>query len=139
MKIRTGRLRKLAKHLRSKNRFHKKFEIGLFTYGKVDKDGNPCESEGDAVGEFPAIWPKEWRWVQKPNTLKSEKEYNFDIIHKQQCMELDDDNRMEIYENTIAKFFSITRDQATRLFPRKCFANLRNRPTLISLMMRPSL
>jgi len=101
-KIRVGRLRRLAKHLRGKNRVHKKFVFDIIAKGKI-KDGNYCGTAGCAVAEFPALWPKEWSWEQDNRFL-------YDVLHKSQDINDDTDNAV------IAKFFSITGEQAYHLF-----------------------
>jgi len=100
-KIRVGRLRKLAKHLRSEHRVHKKFVFDVEAEGKMDKDGNYCGSAGCAMGEFPALWPKKWSWK-----LFSPHEYY--VVHK--------NPNIEEKSKSITKFFSITERQVNHLF-----------------------
>ena len=105
MKLRTGRLRKLAKHLRSNNRAHRKFDFSTIAEGKFNKKGNYCGSAGCAMGEFPAVWPNEWRWDNSMSGFNK-----FRVLHKSQ-------NAKE-YTNydIMAKFFSITEEQIRHLF-----------------------
>jgi len=105
-KIRTGRLRKLAKHLRGKHLFHKEFDFGEFTEGKMDKEGNYCGSVGCAMGEIPAVWPNEWRWEPYLDGTDI-----VDIVHKSQ-QDIDADTDYDV----IAEFFSITYEQVYHLF-----------------------
>jgi len=107
-KIRTGRLRKLAKHLRSKHCVHNKFDFGTVARGQMDKDGNYCGSAGCAMGEFPAVWPNEWRWMSLYAFIT-----RVNIFHKSQR---DDNSKPYIDSHIIADFFSITVREVEHLF-----------------------
>jgi len=102
-KIRVGRLRKLAKHLRGEHLAHYKFNFCVYARGKMDKDGNYCGTAGCAIGEFPAVWPKEWEWVLDDGSL-------YNVIYKNQVV-----RNYICYEN-ICEFFSITEEQVNHLF-----------------------
>jgi len=101
MKIRTGRLRRLAKHLRGTHRAHKKFSFSILSKGKWKK-GKFCGSAGCAIGELPALWPKEWTWeLYGP--------YSNAVVHKSQLT-------YGTEYGIIARFFSITVIQVEHLF-----------------------
>ncbi len=57
MKIRTGRLLKLAKHLESGKLLHKSFNFWEVNSGKLK--ANHCGTVGCAMGEMPAVFPKQ--------------------------------------------------------------------------------
>jgi len=103
--IRVGRLRRLAKHLRSEHRVHKEFSFSSLAIGEIKK-GNYCGSSGCAVGELPAVWPKEWSWKQN-NCYRDDM---FGVVHKSQNEIEDTDS------SVIADFFSITIRQVQHLF-----------------------
>jgi len=106
--IRVGRLRRLAKHLRGTHRAHKKFDFGVVAQGKFIND-NYCGSVGCALGELPAVWPKEWKWEQ--NYWCDDM---FDVFLKTH------NSGITNIWNPVSNFFSITNDQAYHLFkPRK--------------------
>jgi len=105
-KIRVGRLRKLAKHLRSEHRVHKKFYFDKLAQGEINKKGNYCGSVGCAMGEFPAVWPNEWRWDNSMSGFIT----IFRVLHKSQNA-----NEYTNYD-IMADFFSITDDQISHLF-----------------------
>jgi len=102
-KIKVSRLRKLAKHLRGTHLAHKKFNFLDYARGKINKSGNYCGSSGCAIGEFPAVWPNEWRW--EPELTG----YFIRVVHKSQKIK-------NISWYVIADFFSITERQAKHLF-----------------------
>jgi len=108
--IRVGRLRKLAKHLRGNHLAHRIFYFDRLADGKLDKDGNYCGSVGCAIGELPAVWPKEWNW--EPTIHNNDM---FSIIHNTH-------GGFGIAQlwGAVSEFFSITESQAHHLFnPRK--------------------
>jgi len=103
-KIRVGRLRKLAKHLRGTHRVHEDFCFDTLAEGEFI-DGNYCGSAGCAMGEFPAVWPKEWRWEIFSSAISE-----FEVIHKSQG------DHEETNYRVMADFFSITEEQVRHLF-----------------------
>jgi len=107
--IRVGRLRKLAKHLCGTHLAHRMFYFDRLASGKMDENGNYCGSVGCALGEIPAVWPKEWKWE------KNRCGDLFSIIHKSHG-----GAGVAKLWGAVTKFFSITEDQAYHLFnPRK--------------------
>jgi len=107
MKIRTGRLRRLAKHLRSKHLTHKKFRISIFAKGKLNEYGNYCGSAGCAIGELPAVWPKEWSWVIQTKNIETK---DIHIVHKKYG-----GGNSQTW-NAVSKFFSIDWQETYHLF-----------------------
>jgi len=105
-KIRVGRLRKLAKHLRGNHRVHKKFDFDRLAHGEINKKGNYCGSIGCAMGEFPVVWSSEWRWDNSMSDFLT----RFRVLHKSQ-----DANECTNYD-IMANFFSITYKQIKHLF-----------------------
>jgi len=108
-KIRTGRLRKLAKHLRGKNRAHKTFDFGSIASGNIDPYGNYCGSSGCVLGELPAVWPNEWLWHNSHFNVTK-------IFHKSQATWIYDSTWQVIECMEVSKFFSITPEQRDHLF-----------------------
>jgi len=95
MKIKTGRLRKLSKHLRGANRAHDRFVMGTYAQGRFI-EGNYCGSAGCAIGELPELWPKDWKWTGT-------------------CVVFGNQKDSAIVAD-VANFFSITTVQAQHLF-----------------------
>jgi len=59
--IHIKRLLKLAKHLRSDKRAHRRFDINTYNAGVWLGPGQ-CGTVGCAIGETPAVWPSLFRW-----------------------------------------------------------------------------
>lgn len=74
-KVGLRRLAKLARHLKSENLGHYKFDISCYSAGSLY-----CGSSGCALGECPFVFPKSWRFIlfqdpicSRAPVLKSEK------------------------------------------------------------------
>jgi len=106
-KIKVSRLRKLSKHLRGENRAHKRFDFNEVCKGKLDKEGNYCGSAGCAIGEFPAVWPREWKWGNV---------YNFYGLVGVTVFCKGQRNKTETSFTKVSGFFSITQSQVEHLF-----------------------
>jgi len=84
----------------------KTFFFHILAHGKIDKKGNYCGSSGCAMGEFPVLWPKEWRWERFSTAIS-----DFEVLHKSQ-VDLNEQTKYSV----MADFFSITEAQIKHLF-----------------------
>ena len=103
--VNKGRLLKLAKHLKSGELGHKKFDFGVINHSPFNKSG--CGTRGCALGELPFAFPKFWKFDEpsSPNSLASlpirkgdEIYYGFE------------------FKEQILKFFDIKREELIFLF-----------------------
>lgn len=57
------RLEQLAAHIISPQRRHKEFDLARFNRGLPSGQTNVCGTHGCALGELPALWPEQFKWV----------------------------------------------------------------------------
>lgn len=67
------RLLKLAKHLEgpARNRLHAEFDFSCLSIGENDGRGSYCGTLGCALGECPAVFPRQWKIVIRPEDGKT--------------------------------------------------------------------
>ena len=107
MKVRTGRLLRLARHLRKGKLAHKIFYFGAYNITVIPKPGTvfplrahlepeTCGTQGCAWGECPVLWPKQLMW--DGNAVRTRRGATGFAI------------------NDAAKFFGLTYQEAIRIF-----------------------
>lgn len=93
--IHVKRLEKLATHLEKAKLAHEKFNFNVFNSGRRISRLR-CASEGCAIGECPAVFPRQWKWHQGSVSLTNGHPFE----EKRSAME----------------FFGLTMEDATKLF-----------------------
>ncbi len=98
MKTKIERLLKLADHLESKNRHHKRFNFSILTSGKWIGE-TYCGTSGCAMGELPIVFPFHFKFENRyiPTVVYIPSPWNFITIG-------------------VARFFGINSCQVKHLF-----------------------
>lgn len=65
--IRFDRLLQLAEHLEKGKLIHETFNFKVFNSNSTYEQ--PCGAAGCALGECPAVFPSEWRFIKNPTKL----------------------------------------------------------------------
>lgn len=60
--IRFDRLRKLAQHLKEGKLGHDKFDFSSYGHKIRSEESVNCGTAGCAMGECPAVFPRQWEW-----------------------------------------------------------------------------
>ncbi len=97
------RLLKLANHLTSGNRAHKKFDFGVWNgdRGGQQLNQNGCGYSGCGIGECPELFRRHWKWL-----------HGYPVLRKGSLPR--ETFRRPVYSGM--EFFDLSEDEFTSLF-----------------------
>lgn len=108
------RLAQIVEHLVSGQLMHKEFNFAVLNSSDpIDDSG--CGSNGCAIGEFPAIWPNDWRFIKEYSPYKDNSPGVFYTPGL-----LDEYLSYHGVSHNVLLWLSLTKDQAEYLFYPAC-------------------